>query len=65
VRHIAAVRRRLAAGAPGAARVGRRFLLTIDAVVDEVFGSRVRSMRRVARAVARLGRAANDNGGRA
>lgn len=35
-RHGAAVRRRLAAGEPGAAIVGRRLLLTEDAIQDEL-----------------------------
>jgi hypothetical protein len=50
-RHVEAVRARLAAGHRDAAIEGRRYLLTIDAVVEECFGA--------------LGRAtpANDNGG--
>lgn len=35
-RHIAAVRRMVAAGDPGAAQVGRRYLLTTDAVQVEL-----------------------------
>jgi hypothetical protein len=35
-RHCEAVRRRLAAGLPGAAHVGRRYLLTPDALAEEL-----------------------------
>ncbi len=35
-RHIAAARRRIAAGLPGAAQVGRRYLLSSDALADEL-----------------------------
>lgn len=35
-RHIAAVRRRLAAGLPGAARMGRTFLLSQEALREEM-----------------------------
>ena len=64
--HRAAVRRRLAAGRTDAAVDGRRFLLTIDAVVDEYFGVIASRPKRLARALAALSRqpACNDNGGR-
>lgn len=35
-RHCNAVKRRVAAGEPGAARVGRRYLLTPDALAEEL-----------------------------
>jgi hypothetical protein len=35
-RHADAVKRRLAAGLPGAAKVGRRYLLTPDALAEEL-----------------------------
>lgn len=43
-RHIAAVRRRLAAGEPGATQVGRKYLLTRDAM-DQELGRVVASRR--------------------
>jgi hypothetical protein len=61
-RHVEAVRRRLAVGRNDAAIDDSRYLLTIDAVVDEFFGAREPKLDR---ALAALGRAvpANDNGG--
>jgi len=37
-RHAEAVKRRIATGAPGAAKVGRRYLLTQDALAEELSG---------------------------
>lgn len=60
-RHMEAVRRRLAAGRPDAARAGRRYLLTIDAMVDEFFGACEPKLDRVVDALGRTA-PANDNG---
>lgn len=61
-RHVEAVRRRLGAGRLDAAIDGRRYLLTIDAVVDEYFGARAPKLARVLAALSRTP-ARNDNGG--
>lgn len=61
-RHMSVVRRRMAAGYADAAIDGRRYLLTIDAVVDEYFGSHEPALERALAALARTP-ARNDNGG--
>lgn len=61
-KHVEAVRRRMAAGLTDAAIDGRLFLLTIDAVVDEYFGSRSTKLERALAALSRAP-ARNDNAG--
>lgn len=61
-RHMSVVRRRMAAGHGDAAIDGRRYLLTIDAVVDEYFGVREPALDRALAALA-AAPARNDNGG--
>lgn len=66
-RHIAAVRRRIARRKPGseldAVVVGRRYLLTVDALAEEYFRP-ARGRLRLTRALRALSRArpANENG---
>ncbi len=59
--HVDAVQRRIAEGRGDARIRGRRAMLTIDAVVDEYFGSR--EIRVALASTNRRARAANDNGG--
>lgn len=61
-RHVETVRRRVASGRLDAAIDGRRYLLTIDAVVDEFFGSGEPTLERALAALA-VAPACNDNGG--
>lgn len=59
-RHVAAVRRRLSKGGRDAALDGGRFLLTIDAVVDEFFGTHEPKLERALAALSQTP-ASNDN----
>ena len=63
-RHVEAVRRRCERGEAGAIIIGRRYLLTIDALADEYFRPEPASVR-LRRAVRALLRTppANENGG--
>jgi hypothetical protein len=58
--HVAAVRRRIAEGRRDAAIHGGRYLLTIDALVDEVFETTRSRLTRAVRALRRAP-AQNDN----
>lgn len=61
--HVDAVRRRLRKGGEGAAVMGKRHLLTIDALAEEYFGPRAPSLERALAALGRRSPVANDNGG--
>jgi hypothetical protein len=62
--HVEAVRRRLRSRLDGAHTDRGRYLLTIDALVEEYFGPRAPSLERALASLGRRSPVANDNGGR-